>query len=99
MSIRHDVTINCDTCGHWIHADGVPTRARRREGWSIWQEEGGRWRHKCPTCTHLGREICWICGQLVTKAATPSDGEANSFWATADQSTCRDGRFHDGVRP
>jgi len=44
--------------------------------------------HFTPTYT------CRTCGKPVTKATGTPDGEANSFWATADRSICREGRFH-----
>lgn len=51
MSIHHDVTIHCDTCGWWEHGDRSTTARRRKRGWVIWQdEESGRWQHTCPNC-------------------------------------------------
>lgn len=51
MSIHHEVTIHCDSCGQWERGEERTTRQRREAGWRIWQEAGTRrWRHKCPDC-------------------------------------------------
>jgi hypothetical protein len=57
MSLTHIVTIHCDAaeCGHWIHGEGVPTATRRREGWLVWQNDNGNYRHLCPRCNAEGR--------------------------------------------
>lgn len=54
MSIRHTVTIHCDDCGHWLHADGIDLT---RFGWTRWKE-GSRTRHHCPVCSlkHANQE-------------------------------------------
>lgn len=56
MSIHHDVTIHCDTCGLWEHGDSRTTRQRRNAGWSIWPDDRGKWCHKCPTCNTQSTE-------------------------------------------
>jgi hypothetical protein len=55
MSIHHEVTVHCDTCGEWERVDGEPARKRRRRGWRMWKDEYGSWRHSCPKCTKAAR--------------------------------------------
>lgn len=50
MSIHHEVTVHCDTCGFWEYGNARTTRQRRRAGWIIWQDEYFSWRHTCPNC-------------------------------------------------
>jgi len=50
MSIRHQVSVHCDTCGHWEYGSDDSTRGRRKKGWLIWQDDQGHWCHKCPWC-------------------------------------------------
>jgi hypothetical protein len=92
MSIRHEVTIHCDSCAYWEVGDDQTTRQRRRRGWLIWQNKDNQWRHACPNCSS---GTCWICEKPVTRSTVTPDGEANSFWATTDLSICLYGHFHE----
>jgi len=47
MSVTHTVTIHCDRCGHWVHAE---RRDVTKLGWTRWKE-GRSSMHHCPSCT------------------------------------------------
>lgn len=63
MSIHHEVTIHCDSCGQWDSAGG---RDLTRFGWARYRNGDGRGpttgghldapRHLCPTCAASTQE-------------------------------------------